>query len=334
MIKRKTVTRAENGASIDEITLVDGVSQVKLLTIGGATRDWRVSHKGREVPVVLGYQTPQEYLQSPNYFGAIAGRIANRVAGGRFEFEGSQYQCSQNEGQNLLHGGHIGLAKRLFSAEIDSDNNRVLFSYHSPDGEEGFPAAVDFTYAISLNGSALTYELTGTPDRPTPINLAQHNYYNLLGQGDIWDHHLTIDAAQYAPTDGQLITTGEVLSVANTRYDFEQGELISKVDPERKGADVNLVLAGNSSPSVKLVAPNGLQLSMTTQEPGLQLYTGGYITDQIGQNGQKLSAFSGVCLEPQHFPNAINIPDFEQPIATPDRPYHQKLIVEISGKPV
>lgn len=334
MITRKTVARAENGAGIDEITLVDGASEVKFLTLGAVTRDWRVSHLGQDVSVVLGHEHPLDYISNPHYFGAIAGRIANRVAGGRFEFEGKVYQCSQNERQNMLHGGQIGLARRVFSAEIDTAQNRILFTYHSPDGEEGFPASVDFTYAISLNGSALTYEMTGVPDRPTPINLAQHNYYNLMGQGDIRDHHLTIDAAQYTPTDSENIPTGEVVSVENTRYDFRAGDLISTVDSERQGMDMNLVLGAKSTPSVTLLSPNGLRLNLTTQEPGLQLYTGHYIEKGTGQNGQKLVPFSGVCLEPQRFPNAVNQAGFDQPTATPDKPYYQKLVVDISAASV
>ncbi|MEH6834962.1 MULTISPECIES: aldose epimerase family protein [Falsihalocynthiibacter] len=333
MITRKTVARAENGVGIDEITLVDGASEVKFLTVGAVTRDWRVSHLGQEIPVVLGHENPETYLQNPYYFGAIAGRVANRVAGGRFELQGKAFQCSQNEGQNMLHGGHVGLAKRLFTAEIDTVQNRVLFAYHSPDGEEGFPAAVDFTYAISLQGSALTYEMTGTPDRPTPINLAQHSYYNLMGQGDIRGHHLTVDAAKYTPTDSENIPTGEVLPVTDTRYDFQAGGLISSVDSAKQGMDINLVL-GDENPSVTLVAPNGLRLELTTQEPGLQLYTGHYVNEMTGQNGQKIGPYSGVCLEAQHFPNAVNQMGFDQPIATPDSPYFQKLVVDIHRKPI
>lgn len=231
----------------------------------------------------------------------------------------------------MLHGGHVGLAKRLFTAEIDTSGNRVLFTYHSPEGEEGFPGSVDFTYVISLRGSALTYELTGVPDRATPINLAQHSYYNLMGQGDIRGHHLRIDAAEYTPTDAQNIPNGEILSVAGTRFDFRRGDLISTVDPQSLGMDINLVLKGDSASSVTLTAPNGVSLALTTQEPGLQLYTGHYIDSLQGQNGQEISAFSGVCLEPQQFPNAINQLGFHQSIATPDTPYCQKLRVDIKG---
>lgn len=331
MTSRKTVAHTRDGVGIDELTLSSASAEVRLLTIGAATRDWRVSHGGKETSVVLGYPSAADYVASPVYFGAIAGRVANRIAGGRFTLEGQGYQCSQNEGNNMLHGGHIGLAKRQFSADFDSTNNSALFTYHSPDGEEGFPASVDFSYKITLSGSTLVYELSATSDRPTPINLAQHNYYNLMGQGDARGHVLHVDAAQFTPTDDELIPVGKLESVEATPYDFRSPISMLDADPKEEGIDMNLALIPSEQRVINLVAPNGLQLSMTTDQDGLQVYSGAYLPKQLGQNGQKIGAFSGICLEPQQFPNAINQDGFNVFVASPNQPYYQKLSVNISG---
>lgn len=329
MIRRTTVAHTKDGVGVDEITLSDGPTVVKFLTIGVVTRDWRVTQQGSETSVVLGYEDPLTYMENPGYIGAIAGRVANRVAGGKFDLDGQSYQCSQNEGQNMLHGGHTGLAKRHFSAEIDSSNQSVSFHYHSPEGEEGFPGAVDFTYVISLKSTKLTYELRAESDRPTPINLAQHNYYNLMGHGDIRSQQLMIRAAKYTPTNLENIPTGAILNTLGTRLDLQNGNTLEKLDPERQGIDLNYVLREGIGAAATLDAANGLRLTMETDQPGLQLYTGQALPETIGLHGQKISAFSGLCLEPQHFPNAINQPDFTSPLATPDSPYCQKLTVDI-----
>lgn len=329
MIDRKTIAHAKNGMGIDEITLSDGPTKIKLLTLGAVTRDWIVAHRGGETSVVLGYEDPLAYIDNPSHLGAIAGRIVNRVAGGKFVFDGHTYQCSQNEGRNMLHGGHVGIAKRHFVAETDSSNNSVIFRYHSPDGEEGFPGAVDFTYVISLDGSQLTYELHATSDRPTPINLAQHNYYNLMGQGDIRNHYVTVPADQYTPSNDQNIPTGEILDVTGTQFDFRNGCTVAQRDPSGSGIDINLVLQEDQPVAATVEAANGLALTMRTDQPGMQLYTGHSLFEVQGLYGQKMAPFSGLCLEPQHFPNAVNEPSFKTSLATPDRPYYHMLSVDI-----
>lgn len=329
MIERKTIAHAPNGMGIDEITLSDGPTTVKLLTLGAVTRDWTVAHQGGETSVVLGYEDPLAYVDNLSHMGAIAGRIVNRVAGGKFEFDGQTYQCAQNEGSNMLHGGNVGIAKRHFTAETDTSLNGVVFHYHSPDGEEGFPGAVDFTYVISLDGSQLTYELRATSDRPTPINLAQHNYYNLMGQGDIRNHHVTVAADKFTPSNDQNIPTGEVLDVTGTQFDFRSGGTITQMDPDRKGIDINLVLQAEQPVAAAVKAANGLNLTMRTNQPAVQLYTGQSLFEVQGLHGQKMFPFSGLCLEPQHFPNAVNEPKFVTSVATPDKPYYQKLSIDI-----
>ncbi|MDE0588605.1 galactose mutarotase [Halocynthiibacter sp. C4] len=325
----KTVARTSDGASIDEVTLESNVASVSFLTAGAATRDWRVSHIGREIPVVLSYDDPAVYLENPSYFGAIAGRVANRTAGGRFTLDGKSYQCTQNEGENMLHGGALGLARRLWAVELDTANNAARFTYHSADGEEGFPGAVDFTVTVSLNGAALTYEMEARSDQVTPINMAQHNYYNLMGEGTIWDHKLHLAANRYTPVDDALIPTGEILGVANSRFDFRQPTLIKDADSEKLGIDHNFVLE-DSSPAAVLNAPNGLSLTLETEQPGLQVYTGAYLDNSVaGLNGREHVKHGGICLEPQTFPNALNQAGFEARFATPDEPYKQKLTVTI-----
>lgn len=315
---------------IETCRLEDGNIAVSLLNLGAITQGWWVPCNGESVPVVLGCQNSEDYWQDKAYLGAIVGRIANRTADGVLTLGGERFQLTQNEGRNHLHGGHKGLHRRIWQMDRDSAGRSVRFAYNSPDGEEGYPGEARFTVTVTLKGHTVTYDLEARVDRPTPINLAQHNYYNLMGRGTIWDHHLITLADRMTPSNDHGIPTGKLESAAGSPVDFRGGATFKQMDPMAAGTDLNLVFPDDRQPDrpvAELRAPNGLRLRLWTDQPGMQLYTGRHL--EGGHGAQRITAFSGVCLEPQGFPNAINEPAFPSILVTPDAPYRQTTAVEI-----
>ncbi|WP_204113583.1 aldose epimerase family protein [Shimia biformata] len=308
--------------------LENGDVSVAILSVGCATQDWRVSIGGKMRSVVLGYRDPAAYLaNSPNH-GLIVGRVANRIAGARFAMGGRTYPLIANNGPNTLHGGPVGIGERNW--QMEPDGTRALrLTLRSEDGDQGFPGNVDFEVTISLDGHRLRYDMRATTDTVTPVAMAQHNYYNLNGTGDVRDHRIRIAAPLYTPVDDTLIPTGEIRDVTGTRYDFRAPRLLSEADPESEGFDTNLVLDG-SGPAAEVTA-GGLQLSIDTDQPGIQFYTATYLTRQHEPlAGQDHGRFTGLCLEPQHFPDSVNQPHFPPVWISPDQPYHQRLDVTIA----
>ncbi|MGB8624374.1 MAG: aldose epimerase family protein [Paracoccaceae bacterium] len=321
-----------DGHTVVQARLEAGDVAVTLLSLGCITQDWRLDGQ----PVVLGYADPAGYLKNPNHFGVIAGRVANRTAGGRFMLDGKPVQLSVNDPPNHLHGGTRGLGARNWRMEGESGKSLRL-SYHAPNGEEGYPGAVDFTVTITLAGHRLTYVMEAVPDRPTPINLAQHSYYNLTGGGPVWDHRLHIPAPHYTPVDANLVPTGEIAPTAGTRYDFTSPRTLEQADPDHLGSDINLVLGNGRDPGrpSATVEAGGLALRLWTDEPGLQLYNAMHLgLTPGGHDGQTYDRFHGLCLEPQHFPDSLHNPAFPTIICSPERPYRQTLTVEIAPKEV
>ncbi len=323
------------GHPVREAVLESDRARVAVMSYGAAIRDWRVpAPDGREVPCVLGFPDFAPYPEHSRAFGIIAGRVANRTARGRFTLDGVTHELPVNNGPNHLHGGPQGLGKRLWDMESDGAQ-AVILSYRSPDGEMGYPGRVTFRVRISLDAARLTWEMSGDPDRPTPINLAQHNYYNLDGAGDVLEQRLWLAASRYTPVDDTQIPTGAIESVAGTPLDFRQPARIGKVDPDRQGADHNLVLdvdRDRMQPAARLASDrSGLALRMWTDQPGVQLFTARPLDVAVpGHDGARYGAFAGVCLEAQHFPDSLNRPDFPSIIATPEAPYRQRLTVEIA----
>ena len=321
------------GREVREAVLESATARIAIMNYGCVIRDWRVSAKGREVPCVLGFDSFDPYPEHSKSFSIIAGRVANRTAKGRFTLDGVGYELPVNNGPNHLHGGPEGLGKRLWDMEADSDVVRLR--YLSPDGEMGYPGRVKFKVTFRLVGSRLTCEMSGEPDRPTPINLAQHNYYNLNGRGDILDHVLEIDAESYTPVDEVQIPTGQIAPVDGTVLDFREARTIGDADPNREGADHNLVLRKDrdkADVAARLRSDEtGLELTLRTDQPGIQLFTAKPMEIAVpGHDGAEYGPFGGVCLEAQHFPDSLNRPDWPSIIATPERPYRQWLEMDIS----
>lgn len=315
------ITRAMTeigGRAVDAARLQAGDMEVSLLSYGAITWGWSIA--GRQI--VQRYDDPADYGQDKYHQGAIAGRVANRIAGGRFMLEGREVQLAQNSGPNHIHGGPTGLGRRHWGMEADSAANAVRLSLVSEDGDNGYPGRAAFEIIVSLSETSLTYDMRAEVDRPTPINLAQHNYYNLAGGGEIWDHVLRVAAEDYLLADDNLIQTGERRPVAGTRYDFRVPRRIGDAAPAREGLDACLVLT-DGAPAAVLSAPGGPTLSFHTDQTGLQVYNANAL-------GEPFGPFTALCLEPEGFPDAVNHPDFPSIITRPEAPYRQKLKIDIT----
>lgn len=313
------------GEAVWEARLVSSAGvEVAVMSYGAAIRDWRVPD-GSGVPqvVTLGFETFDPYPEHSRSFGIIAGRIANRVRNGRFTLNGRSYQLDRNKGPDHLHGGSRGLGRRLWSLEADETRARLTIT--SPDGEMGYPGGVDFTVEISLEGHTVTFDMTGVPDTPTPIALAQHSYYHL--GGPVADHRLCVDADRVTVTDERNLPTGRLAAVAGTELDFRAPRRIGEQE-----IDHNFCLTG-TSPAATLEGA-AMRLALTTDRPGLQVFDA-YDFPQIpvpGLEGRRYGPFAGVALEAQDWPDAVNHANFPDVIATPDRPYRQLTRVSIAPR--
>ena len=316
---------------ITAVTLEDGDVSVTLLSFGATTMDWRVPDgTGARLPVVLGHSDPEDYRRFPGYMGVTVGRYANRIGGARFVLDGVTHRLVANEGPNQLHGGPDGWHLRNWTVARDGAR-AVRFSLRSPEGDMGFPGTVEAVLTATLTGHRLTWEMAATPDRPTHISLANHTYYNLLGDGPIWDHQMQIAASTITEVDTALIPTGRLLPVAGTRHDYRAARRLGDADPEAQGTDVNFALdTTQDGPACTVTAPNGMRLRMWTDQPGLQVYSGAGLTP-VGSRlpGQSHAPFTGLALEPQHFPDSPNQPGFPSTLCTPDHPYRQRTEIEI-----
>lgn len=313
--------------------LRSGLSEVSILTLGCTTQFWRTGHAGRTRSVVLGYADPADYLTNPIYTGVIVGRVANRIGGATFSLDGQRHRLAANEGANQLHGGLAGLGTQIWQASPDGDR-AIQLTHTSPHGAQGYPGQVEFSVTIMLSGTTLTYDLRASVDRPTPINMAQHNYYNLMGHGTIWDHTLHVPADRFVAVDQELIPTGALEPVAGQPFDHRAPSRIGDADPDHTGSDISYVMNNAADSTVTLTAPDGLRLTMKQDQPGLQFYTGGGIFAHGNPlPGQTHIPFGGIALEPQGLPDAVNNPQFPSVICTPDNPYHQRMILTLDTAP-
>ena len=327
-----------DGRSVDAVTLESADAAVTILSFGCVMQDWRVDGPSGSLPMVLGFPDMGSYLNASRSHGAIVGRIANRVKDARFDFDGRTWELTKNHGpktQHHIHGGAIGLGRRNWAMETDGAAGSVILAYASPDGEEGYPGAVDFTVVYRLVGPMLTCEMRGVPDRPTPINLASHTYYNLGGGGSVRDHTLFVDAGEVTLLDAESIPTGEIAEVDGTHYDFREPRTIEASDPEREGVDINYVLRpgrDRSTPAAWASCPRTrLRANVFTDQPGMQIFYAPTMTVSApGHDGERYLPYAGLCFEAQHFPDSMNHPDWPSIVATPEAPYFQRLQVEIA----
>jgi len=340
MIERRPFGETPAGARADLFTLTNAAgTSVDVTSYGGIVVALRTRDRhGRLGDVVLGHDTLDGYLADGNrpYLGALVGRYANRIAGGRFTLDGRDHQLACNNGPNHLHGGRRGFDKALWSASAGGTarGERLELSLVSPDGEEGFPGRLELSVAFTLGeDDALSLDYAATTDAPTLCALTHHGYFDLDGGPDVLGHRLTLHAGRFLPTDAGLIPTGELRPVAGTPMDFtEPTTLGSRIDADdlqlrlAGGYDHCFVLdgagggaAGDPSPAARLEGPrSGRVLEVLTTEPGLQLYSGNFLDGTIaGKGGRVYGRRSGVCLEAERFPDSPHHPEFPSAVLRP-----------------
>jgi aldose 1-epimerase len=324
-----------DGQPVHEVTIRSQAgAQAKVVSYGALLRDFVVPAPGGPQRVVLGLDTLEAYRAHSPSFGITAGRYANRIAHGAFTLDGHHHQLDRNQaGKHTLHGGSVGFGKRVWQV-AHHDASSVTLVLVSADGDMGFPGTVTVTCTYRLlEPATLRVEMTATTDAPTLVNLAHHTYWNLDGAADILDHDLQVAAAFYTPVDDDLITTGEILSVAGTPFDFRTPRPIRMAGPD--GAPVaydhNWVLAGQRPAHGQLrhalslrSRASGLSLEVHTGEPGIQVYTGAKLSVPVpGLGGARYGAFGGVAIEPQIFPDSPNKAHFPDPTLRPGEVYRQ-----------
>jgi len=325
--------------------------EAKITNYGGIVISLKAPDRsGQYADVVLGYDQLAGYLKASPYFGCLVGRYANRIANGRFTLDGQTYWLATNNGPHALHGGVVGFDKVLWSARpFESAKGPALeLTYLSKDGEEGYPGnlLVKAVYTLTAdNGLRLDY--TATTDKATVVNLTQHSYFNLAGQGngDILGHVVVIHADAFTPVDATLIPTGEIRPVKGTPFDFTTphtiGERINQPDEQLqfgRGYDHNWVLRKAFEKQLSLAATvtepkSGRVLEVWTTEPGLQFYTGNFLDGTItGKGGKVYQHRYAFCMEPQHYPDSPNKPLFPSVVLRPGDTYTHTMIYRFSVK--
>jgi len=343
-VTKQAFGKTSEGTPVDIYSITDDKIEARIMTYGGILISVRVpDRKGQLDDVVLGCDSVEQYEKQTAHFGGIVGRYANRIAHGSFKLDGRTYSIPKNDGDNALHGGIRGFDKVVWQGRQIPDG--VELTYISKDGDQGFPGTLTTTVRYILKGSALRIEYSATTDKDTVVNLTNHSYFNLAGQGkgDILGHALKIDASHMTPVDANLIPTGELKSVEGTPFDFRTphaiGERIDTDDAQLRlgrGYDHNFVLdhpAGELAEAAEVYEPTtGRILRVLTTEPGLQFYTGNFLDGSItGKEGRVYKRRFALCLETQHFPDSPNHPSFPSTKLKPGQKFHSVTIFEFGS---
>lgn len=289
--------------------------------------------EGRLADVTLGFDDASGYRSPENkYFGATIGRVTNRIAGATFELDGRRYELAANEPPHAIHGGPDRAFSKVLWEIVDADDAEVELTYTSPDGEEGYPGRLQASARFRVEGDTLEVRYRATSDRRTPVNMTNHAYWNLGGHGagTILDHELAVAAARYTAADDDLIPTGELVEVDGTPLDLREptriGEHIGELEPTgAMGYDHNYVIDGDPG-AMRLAArlrdpASGRVLELSTDQPGVQVYSGNRLSGQVGKDGRSYARNGAVCLEPQHHPDALHHPGFPSIVLDPGDTY-------------
>lgn len=329
--------KTKEGADVSMYTLKNvGGMEVDIISLGAALRAIRVPDRDGAVrDVLLGYDSPEDYQNVRGYLGAVIGRNGNRIANARVTIDGVVYSLETNDNENNLHSGSHGFHAALWTAS-EADDSHVVLTYHSPDGEQGFPGNMDVSVTYTLTDAGeLVLDYRATTDKKTVANFTNHAYFNLNGHdsGNIEDQKLEILASHYTPvTDGKAIPSGEIASVSETPMDFRQMSVIgARINDDfdqlkyTGGYDHNYVL-DKADGSLRLAAraqsdESGIRMDVYTTCVGVQFYAGNYVGGQTGKGGVFYDRRQGLCLETQYFPNSVNEKNFQQPFLAPGEIY-------------
>lgn len=344
-VVKRSGGKLPDGASVEIYTLKDQKIEVQIMNYGGEVLSIKVPDRtGKVADVVLGFDDPSGYYENnhsknASFFGPIVGRYANRIAHARFSLDGKEYTLTKNNGDNTLHGGPGGFHNRMWTGKVIPGG--VELKYVSKDGEEGYPGNLSVTVRYTLNGDDLKIEYSATTDKPTVLNLTNHSYFNLSGQGNgtVLAQQLKLDASRFTPVDSGLIPTGELKSVAGTPFDFLKphavGERINADDEQLRlghnGYDHNFVIDGGGkdlTEAAEVYDPaSGRVLQVLTTEPGVQFYTSNFLDGSIkGKGGMAYPRNAALCLETQHFPDSPNHPAFPTTVLRPGSEFHSTTI--------
>lgn len=327
-----------DGAPVERFTFTNANGMVcEVINYGVRLTSIKVPDaKGRTADVLLGFDNLDAYLHN-GHFAPVCGRVANRISGAKFTLDGVTYKLVANEGENQLHGGKKGFDKAVWRAA--EKGGGVEFSYLSRDGEEGFPGNLEVKTLVTLtDANELRLDYTATTDKPTPVNLTSHGYFNLAGNGNVLDHELMLAADYYTPTGAKLIPTGEIKPVKGSAMDFTTPKTIGsqmKQYPEAAGGyDCNFVINGvgrEMTLAARVREPkSGRVMETWTTQPGVQLYTANHFKGIAGRGGDKYEKFAGFCLETQHFPDSVNQPRFPSTILRPGEIYRHTCIYKFA----
>ncbi|WP_426954454.1 aldose epimerase family protein [Muricoccus radiodurans] len=337
----------DSGEPVQRLVLEAAGLRVAVLTYGGILERLEVPDRaGRMDNVVLGLGSLAAYSRVSPYFGAIVGRYANRIAGGRFTLDGREHRLACNNGPNSLHGGNRGFDKHVWHVD-DGDRRQVQLSRISPDGEEGYPGTLQVSVRYALEADrTLRISYRAETDRPTVLNLSNHSYWNLSGEGSgtALDHELEIAADRFCPVDSTAIPTGELRPVEGTPFDFRRptriGARLRAADPQLlvgRGYDHNWALRDPVTPGPRLAArlrdpASGRVLEVLTDQPGLQFYSGNFLDGSlVGPGGRTYRQGDGLALETQHFPDSPNHPHFPSTVLRPGETFRSSTLLRFSA---
>ena len=336
-IKKGPFGQTKDGKSVELYTLEDGGISVEIITYGAAIRSIVVPVNGGKRDIALGFDDMAGYESHKSFQGAIIGRVANRVGNARYELNGKVYELDVNDGPNCLHGGFIGYDKQVWSAREESDG--LVMSLLDKEGTAaGFPGDVKVEVKYTLKNRELGIEYTASGDMDTPINLTNHCYFNLGGHdaGGIEGHKMQVLADNITPVDDTLIPNGKLLDVAGTPFDLREPKLIGPgLESSNEqitlcgGYDHNWVLSTDAVNDLKpaaVVEFDGLSMTCLTTKPGIQFYSGNFMSGEVGKGGAVYAKRTGLCLETQYWPNSVNIPEFPAPIMRKGDVYNHKTV--------
>ncbi|XP_078261413.1 galactose mutarotase isoform X1 [Rhinoraja longicauda] len=326
-----------DGSPVVRFTLRSSSITLRVLSFGAIVTSLETEDRdGRAADLVLGFDTLEGYINKHPYFGAVIGRVANRIAQGKFSIDGKDYQLAINNGPNSLHGGLKGFDKVLWTPEILP--NGVAFSMTSVDGDEGYPGELKVRVTYELNGEELSINYRAKTSKTTPVNLTNHSYFNLAGHGTptIYDHEVSIEAESYLPVDKTSIPTGEIASVVNTYFDLRNPVVLGNHIKNKltEGFDHNfcLSLSKQRSPCARVYhRPSGRLLEMETTQPGIQFYTANFLDGSLkGKGGALYPKHSAFCLETQNWPDAVNKKKFPDVLLRPCEEYNHTTWLKFS----